>query len=295
MKSSRLPHLSAKAILGRLGVSPRKTLGQHFLVGQGVVATIMKAAEIEPLDTVVEVGPGLGVMTGELVRRSTQVVAVELDQELALALERELGTASNLRVVCADAREVDVPELTGGASYKLVANLPYYAASPILRRFLESSHPPVRAVVMVQREVAKNMVAQPGAMSLMSVGIQLYGRPRIVGYVPPSAFYPQPKVTSAIVCIDVYPQPALELDDREGFFRVVRAGFSAPRKQLRNALAQGLGVPHKDAVELLERAEIDPRRRAESLRLEEWGALYREAQTGRCPDPQVPGWHTDKP
>lgn len=268
---------SVKASLARLGLSPRKALGQHFLVGRGVVVTIMKAAEIESLDTVVEVGPGLGVVTAELVQRAKRVIAVELDRKLALALERQFGTA-NLRVVCADAREVDVPELAGGVPYKLVANLPYYAASPILRRFLESSHPPVRAVVMVQREVARNMVAQPGDMSLMSVGVQVYGRPRIAGYVPPSAFYPQPKVTSAIVCIDVYPQPAVELNDREGFFRVVRAGFSAPRKQLRNALAQGLGIPHEDAVGLLEMAGIDPRRRAESLRLEEWGALYRSVK-----------------
>jgi len=285
---------SVKAILDRLGVSPRKALGQHFLVGRGVVATIMKAAEIEPLDTVVEVGPGLGVVTGELLQRSKHVIAVEMDQELALALERELD-AADLKVVCADAREVDVPDLTGGVPYKLVANLPYYAASPILRRFLESSHPPVRAVVMVQREVARNMVAQPGAMSLMSIGVQLYGWPRIVGYVPPSAFYPQPKVTSAVVRIDVYPQPALELADRQEFFRVVRAGFSAPRKQLRNALSQGLGISPKDATALLETVGIDPRRRAESLRLEEWGALYRETQTGHCPDPHVPGRHTGKP
>ena len=284
---------SVKAILGKMGVSPRKALGQHFLVGQGVVDTIIKAAEIQPEDTVVEVGPGLGVVTSELVQLAKRVVAIELDSDLASALERELGTAG-LTVVCADAREVDVPEITGGIPYKLVANLPYYAASPILRRFLESSHPPVRAVVMVQREVARNMVAQPGAMSLVSVGVQLYGHARIVGYVPPSAFYPQPKVTSAIVCIDVYPKPALGLDDREAFFKVVRAGFSTPRKQLRNALANGLRVPPEKALTLLEKAGITPSRRAATLRLEEWGTIYREAQAGHCQDPGVPGWHTDK-
>ena len=263
-----------------MGLSPRKTLGQHFLVGQGVVALITKAAEIQPDEAVVEVGPGLGIVTGELLRQAKQVTAVELDRELASALEKELGSAK-LKVVCADAREVDVPDLTGGAPYKLVANLPYYAASPILRRFLKSSHPPVRAVVMVQREVARNMVAQPGAMSLMSVGVQLYGQPRIVGYVPPSAFYPQPKVTSAVVRIDVYQQPALELDDRERFFKVVRAGFSAPRKQLRNALAHGLAIPPVEAISLLDRAGIDPSRRPATLCLEEWGALYRQTQGSR--------------
>ncbi len=264
-------------MLGRLGLSPRKALGQHFLVGQGAVATIMKAAEINLLDTVVEVGPGLGIVTAELVQHSKRVIAVELDRDLTMALERELG-ASGLEVVCADAREVDVFQLTDGMPYKLVANLPYYAASPILRRFLESSHPPVRAVVMVQREVARNMVAQPGAMSLVSVGVQVYGRPSIVDYVPPSAFYPQPKVTSAIVRIEVYPEPVVAVDDQEAFFKVVRAGFSAPRKQLRNALARGLGIHPNDAVALLETAGVDPRRRAESLGLEEWDALYRKTQ-----------------
>ena len=272
--------MSAKAILRRLGLSPRKALGQHFLVGQGVVAIIVKATGIQPQDTLVEVGPGLGVVTRHLIRSSKQVIAVEMDRDLASALERELARTSNLRVVCADARLVDASELTEDAPYKLVANLPYYAASPILRRFLESSHPPVLAVVMVQREVAKNMVAQPGAMSLMSIGIQMYGRPRIVAYVPPSAFYPQPKVTSAVVSIDVYPEPALELDDREEFFRLVRAGFSAPRKQLRNALAHGLGISQNEAMPLLEGAEIDPARRAATLNLEEWGALYRRVQKG---------------
>jgi 16S rRNA (adenine1518-N6/adenine1519-N6)-dimethyltransferase len=133
---------------------------------------------------------------------------------------------------------------------------------------------------MVQREVARNMAAQPGAMSLMSVGIQLYGSPRIVRNVPPVSFYPPPKVTSSIVRITVYPKPALALDDREAFFRVVRAGFSAPRKQLRNALAQGLVIRVEEAQALLEGAEVDPSRRPATLNLEEWGALYRSVKWG---------------
>ncbi|MDO8750192.1 MAG: 16S rRNA (adenine(1518)-N(6)/adenine(1519)-N(6))-dimethyltransferase RsmA [Dehalococcoidia bacterium] len=274
MDTTRFPGPSVKATLARLGLSPRKALGQHFLVSQGAVATILRAADIGPEDTVLEVGPGLGVMTSELVQRAKRVIAVELDQELAVALERELG-AAKLKMVCADARQVDITELTGGEPYKLVANLPYYAASPILRRFLESAHPPTRAVVMVQREVARNMVAQPGDMSLMSVGIQLYGKPRIVKNVPPTSFYPPPKVTSAIVQIDVYPKPALVLDDIAAFFKVVRAGFCAPRKQLRNTLAQGLVIRVEEALALLEKASIDPARRPATLSLEEWGYVYR--------------------
>ncbi len=281
---SEQPSTSARAALKAMGLSPRKALGQHFLVGEGVVAMIMKAAEISPQETVVEVGPGLGVLTRELVQRARRVIAVEMDAGLALALERGLADAGNLQVVKADAREIDSEALTGGTSYKLVANLPYYAASPILRHFLESSHPPTLAVVMVQREVARNMVAQPGDMSLMSVGVQLFGRPRIVGYVRPTAFYPRPKVTSAVVRIEVYPKPALEVEDTGAFFTVVRAGFSTPRKQLRNSLANGLAVPPEQARTLLEAAGIDPRARAETLGLEQWEALYREVEKADVED-----------
>lgn len=267
-----------KAILQRLGLSPRKALGQHFLVSGGIVNAILKAIDLSTNDLVVEVGPGLGVVTRQLVPMVRRVIAVEMDRELARALELDFKGVDGLEVVCADARELDVTKLVGGAEYKLVANLPYYAALPILRRFLEAECPPVSAVVMVQREVARNMVAGPGDMSLVSVGVQLYGRPRIVRYVPPAAFYPRPKVTSAVVKIDVYPESALEPDDREGFFRVVRAGFSAPRKQLRNSLAQGLEIPAAEAVSLLAGAAIDPTARAETLGIGQWEALYREVE-----------------
>ena len=278
MTSTHARSDSAKAILGRMGLSARKALGQHFLVAEGVLGRILQAAEVGDDDTIVEVGPGLGVLTQRLAQRARRVIAVELDEALAVALKRELTSYDNLQVVHADAREVMVEELVGEVPYKLVANLPYYAASPILRRFLESPRPPVRAVVMVQREVAKRMVAKPGAMSLLSVGVQLYGQARIIGSVAPMAFYPPPRVRSAIVRIDVYPRPALELDNREAFFALVRAGFSAPRKQLRNSLGHGMGLPPKDAEELLEGAGVDPRRRAETLSLEEWGVLYRRSR-----------------
>ncbi len=250
----------------------------------GVVNAILKAMDLSADDLVVEVGPGLGVVTRELVPQVHKVIAVEMDRELAQALALEFEGTEDLEVMCADARELDVTKLVNGAEYKLVANLPYYAALPILRRFLEADCPPVSAVVMVQREVARNMVAGPGDMSLVSVGVQLYGWPRIVRYVPPTAFYPRPKVTSAVVKIDVYPGSALELDDREAFFRVVRAGFSAPRKQLRNSLAQGLEIPTGEAADLLAGAAIDPTSRAETLGLEQWGALYRQvARRGDFP------------
>ena len=274
MQSSKSPTVSPKAMLDSLGLSPRKRLGQNFLVGTGVVNMIVRAADIKPNETIVEVGPGLGILTRELVKKAGRVVAVEMDKEIAEVLEREVRTA-NLEVLSADAREVGVKEITNAMPYKLVANLPYYAASPILRHFLESEWPPVLAVIMVQREVAKQMVAQPGEMSLVSVGVQIYGKPAIVGSVPSSAFYPKPKVTSAVVRIQLDARPSLNIANTKAFFKVVRAGFSAPRKQMRHSLAQGLEVPPEEALKHLNTAGIDPRARAETLSLEQWTALYR--------------------
>jgi 16S rRNA (adenine1518-N6/adenine1519-N6)-dimethyltransferase len=165
--------------------------------------------------------------------------------------------------------------LEGRRNYKVVANLPYYIAAPILRHFLEASLKPSLMVVMVQKEVGQSIAAAPGDMSILGISVQLYGKPTIVDYVPAQSFYPQPKVDSAIVRIDVYPKPAVEVADIAGFFEIVKAGFSAPRKQIRNSLTLGLQVTSAEVVELLEQADIAPKRRPETLSLEEWAKLYR--------------------
>ena len=262
-----------KSTLRRLGLSPRKALGQHFLVGDDALVDILEAAQIFG-KTVVEIGPGLGALTKKLAEHARKVVAVEIDPLLAAALQKELANFENLLVVCADARDVEVEDLVGKEYFKLVANLPYYAAMPILRRFLESSHPPTQAVVMCQREVAMAMVAGPGEMSLLSVAIQLYGHPRIVGIVPSSAFYPSPKVTSTIVHIEVYHKPVLEVQDKGEFFALVRGGFAAPRKQLRNSLSYGLNLSVDTSATMLWKADIDSKRRPQTLTLDEWGQLF---------------------
>ena len=254
-----------------------RALGQHFLSHRGILTAMADAAGVDAADTVVEVGPGLGSLTRVLADRAKWVVAVELDAELAAALAPQVPANVDVRV--ADARDVPVEALLGGcAPYKLLGNLPYYAALPILRHFLEGPCRPQGAVVMVQREVAQRMCAEPGGMSLLSVAVQLYGKPRVVRWVRPGAFNPPPKVTSAVVHIEVYDRPAEGVEDAEGFFRVVRAGFSAPRKQLRNALAHALEVPAAAAEEFLAGAGIDPRRRAESLSLAEWARLHGEVR-----------------
>jgi len=269
-------HRQVRSQLNELGTSPRKSLGQNFLISKRVRRRILDAADIGLDDVVVEVGPGLGALTGEMVRSARKVIAIELDTGLAEELKRRFADVENLTVACGDARIIDYGALLQGeTAYKVVANLPYYAANPIIRRFLESSPKPRSMVVTVQREVARNMAAQPGKMGLLSVGIQFYARPRIVCYVPPRAFHPSPKVSSAVVRLDVMESPAVAVDDEGAFFGLVRAGFSAPRKQLRNALAHGLDMAPASVEELLGRAGVDHRRRAETLTLEEWGGLYR--------------------
>ena len=170
---------------------------------------------------------------------------------------------------------MDMAGLVGNAPYKVVANLPYYAANPILRHFLESENPPTLLVLMLQQEVARSITARPGRMGLLSVAVQCYAETRTVCTVPPRAFRPPPKVSSAVVRLDVKPSPAIPRQDAEGFFTVVRAGFSAPRKQLRNSIGQGLGVTPESAGRLLAASEIDGARRPGTLTVEEWVKVYR--------------------
>ncbi|MFW6126521.1 MAG: 16S rRNA (adenine(1518)-N(6)/adenine(1519)-N(6))-dimethyltransferase RsmA [Chloroflexota bacterium] len=270
-----------KGELRRLDIRARKGLGQHFLVDRAVLNRIVTAAELTATDVVLEVGPGLGILTEKLADIAASVVAIEIDPRLASALEERLASCGNVTVVNRDVLQTEPGALLGLAAdkldtpYKVVANLPYYIASAVVRSFLEGRPKPCVMVVTVQKEVAAQMVAEPGGMSLLSVGVQFYGKPSIVQRIPASKFYPRPKVDSAVVRIDVFERPAVDVDDEAEFFNVVRAGFSAPRKQLHNALAQGLLLSPHEAASLVERAGVCKKRRAETLSLEEWARIYR--------------------
>ena len=275
-----------KGRLHRFGLRARKGLGQHFLIDEEVLGLIISAAQLAPTDIVMEIGPGLGVLTRELARQAGWVVAIELDNKLVDKLKQTLASFKNVTIVNEDILKID-PEalfreqkpplaISSPSSYKVVANLPYYITSPVLRHFLEASVKPQIMVVMVQKEVAEEITAKPGRMSLLSISVQLYGEPAIIGYVPAHCFYPAPEVDSAILRIVLYPQPAVEIADKESFFALVRAGFSAPRKQIANSLAHGLGLSKVEVLLLLERTSVVPHRRAETLTLEEWAHLWRE-------------------
>jgi 16S rRNA (adenine1518-N6/adenine1519-N6)-dimethyltransferase len=273
----------AAALLRAHGLHPKKSLGQNFLVDPGALAQIAAAADLGRDDAVVEVGAGLGTLTRLLAEQAGQVVAVELDDRLIEVLREQLADLDNVEILHADILRISELRAFGTPlahlGYKVVGNLPYYITSAVLRRFLEAGPRPRLMVVTVQREVAERIVAAPGEMSLLAVSVRFYGQPRIVARIRAGAFYPPPQVDSAVVRIDAGRQPAVVLGEGIGekdFFRVVRAGFGQKRKTLRNSLSAGLALPPARVEELLARAGVDPRRRAETLSLEEWAAVTRQ-------------------
>ena len=264
-----------RGMLRHFDLKARKRLGQHFLIDREVLQLITSTAELTSTDIIMEIGPGLGILTKELARQAGRVIAVELDNKLAALLKQTLASFDNVTIINEDILHIDPATLLPEPSaYKVVANLPYYITSPVLRHFLEASVKPETMIVMVQKEVAEAIVAEPGQRSVLSISVQFYGKPGIVSFVPAQSFHPAPEVDSAILRIDVYPQPAVAVTDKRGFFELVRAGFTASRKQIVNSLAQGLGLHKTKVLTLLEKAGIVPQRRAETLTLEEWAQLW---------------------
>lgn len=256
--------------LAALGLSPSKALGQNFLHDRGVVRRIAEGAGIGPDDVVLEVGPGLGILTEELASRAKRVVAVELDQRLAAYLPSVMP--ANVEVVSADALTVD-PVALAGPDYRVVANLPYSVGNAILRRMQEAAPPPRSLTIMVQREVADRMCAAPPAMSILAVAVQFYGAPSVLFRVGGGAFIPPPNVESAVVHIATH-VPPLPRDEHPAFFRVVQAGFGQRRKQLVNTLSSGLFLTREVVITALTGAAVPSTERAERLTVDDWVRVY---------------------
>ncbi len=259
-------------------IRPIKAFGQNFLVDRSVLLRIVEAAEVHPDDQVLELGAGTGVLTRELAKRARRVAAVELERDMLSILAETTRKFSNVELIERNLLYVDPAEIFGSEAYKLVANLPYYITAPTFRHFLESTNPPCLLVVMVQYEVAQRIVAVPGDLSLLGVSIQFYGKPKIIAHVPARAFYPAPKVDSAILRIDLRDEVPLRRAQRDSFFRLVQAGFSERRKQLHNSLAHRLHRKNVEVQALLMAANIEPSRRAETLSIEEWLRLWHEME-----------------
>lgn len=258
----------------------RKSLGQNLLTDPVYLQRIAEAAELSPHDLVLEIGPGTGNLTANLLPDAGHVVAVELDRRMIEVLEQRFRDAENLTLVQGDILEVNLPQLLQPwlarfPTFKAAANLPYYLTSAAIRLLLELPVAPVLAVLTVQLEVARRICAAPGKMSLLAVAVQWYAEPRIVTKVPAGAFTPVPKVDSAVLRLETRPQPAAPIPTEQQFFQVVKAGFSQRRKQLRNALSAALRIPPTQVESVMRMAGVDPKRRAETLSLEEWAALSR--------------------
>lgn len=257
-------------------VRPKYRLGQNFLSDPNALDQVVAAAGLNGDETVVEVGAGTGLLTNRLKDVAGRVTALELDRELVPGLEERFGDADNVEIRQGDVLEIDPEDLAD--PYVVVANVPYYITSKIIRHFLESSHRPQALTVTIQQEVAERITAVPPRMSLLAVAVQLYGDPEIAGRIPRAAFWPSPDVDSAILRIspvrdDAAVSELLDGLSEQDFFHVVRAGFAEKRKQLHNSLGRHLDLSHEEATALLEAVGIAPDRRAETLLIPEWVQL----------------------
>lgn len=246
---------------------PDKSLGQHWLHDRNVLAHIAESAEVTDTDTVLEIGPGLGTLTSELLRRAASVTAVEFDPNLARKLPGQFP-GKNLTVKNDDILQFDLTDLP--ADYKVAANVPYYITSKIVQKLMTANNKPSIAVLLVQKEVAERIAAEPGDMSILAISAQVYAEASLGQVVPAELFTPPPKVDSQVVILKTRQQPLVASADEKAFFRVVKAGFSAKRKKLRSSLSGGLGISKQDVEALLERADISPDARAEDLAISDW-------------------------
>jgi len=270
-----------KDLLRRNQLKANKHLGQHFLVDRGILKSIAAAADLRPEDTVIEVGPGTGLLTRELAPLAGKVIAVELDTRMVALLSDELHDFTNVTVIHGDILALPPETILAGHGdagarlYKVVANLPYYITSPVLRHFLLSPLAPSTMVVMVQEEVGRAISAKPGDMSLLSVMIQVFASPSVVRKVSARSFHPPPKVDSIVLRLEVSATPPIPRESGPAFTGFVAAGFRAPRKQIHNSLCLGLQAEKGHVEELLDSAGIEPSRRPETLSVEEWVHLWK--------------------
>ncbi|MEJ5203240.1 MAG: 16S rRNA (adenine(1518)-N(6)/adenine(1519)-N(6))-dimethyltransferase RsmA [Anaerolineales bacterium] len=267
------PPLHIPSLLRQYGIKPKKSLGQNFLMDDVAMQRIVKAAQIPPECDVLEIGPGLGSLTRHLALVARQVVAVELDERLLPVLRDVLAGYPNVTLVHGDILTININDILPQSGYWVVANIPYYITSAVIRRLLESPSRPNCLVLTVQQEVAQRICATAGEYNLLSLSVQIYGKPCPVIQIPPGAFYPAPKVSSTAIRIDIYPQPIIPTLYLDSFFALAKAGFSQKRKTLRNALTRGLHTTPDRISDLLNSVRIDPQRRAETLSLEEWERL----------------------
>jgi len=282
-------YVSPKTIFMELRA--KKSLGQNFLKDDAIVQRIVDAAKLSSEDTVIEIGPGQGVLTEKLAKVCQKVIAIELDERMVELLKNKFADAKNVEIIHGDILKINLPELISDkltklkankASYKVVANLPYYITSPIIRLLLETQYPPIEMTLMVQKEVAERIVAKPGAMSILAVSVQYYAEAKFLFTVFRQSFEPMPKVDSAIICITRNAERETQnKEEVKKFFRIVKAGFSAKRKTLVNNLSNSLHFDKKEIGEKLEALGFLKNVRAQELGVEDWKKLEISMDTSK--------------
>ncbi|MFN2113844.1 MAG: 16S rRNA (adenine(1518)-N(6)/adenine(1519)-N(6))-dimethyltransferase RsmA [Anaerolineales bacterium] len=272
---NQMPDRSITSLFQRYNLRPDKSLGQNFLTDPAILEKILQIAGVSEDDEVLEIGAGLGHLTAVLAKAARSVTAVEIDPRFIPVLEELQDAFPNIRLVQGDILQLDPAELIEKDGYLVVANIPYYITSRIIRNLLESGRVPREIILTIQYEVARRICDQSGKLSLLALSVHMYGHPSLEARIPAGAFLPVPKVDSAVIKIDLHPQPLLPEPLRTEFFEVVKAGFTHNRKTLRNSLSKGLRWPADKAEKLLESAGIDPGRRAETILMDEWLELTR--------------------
>lgn len=280
-----------KYLSRQYGIKPSKLKGQNFLIDQSVLQKIIKAAELKKTDYILEIGPGFGVLTKELIKIAQNVLSVELDKSLVYFLKHQFKGIGNLQILPADILAIKNSEISqklGSQNYKLVANLPYSITKAVLRKFLSFEPKPRQMIVLVQKEVAQKILAKPGQMNILALSVLFYGQPKLIDYVTKSSFYPQPKVDSAILKIKIYDQTIPEeikkvLNKKtianfqeKKFWQLVKIGFSSPRKQLHNNLAAGFKLDNVEIKRIFKKIGLRENIRPQELSLKNWAYLYQQ-------------------
>lgn len=264
------PEIDVPGLLKRYGLRPDKSLGQNFLIDPHYLARVADAGNISGEDLVLEIGAGIGNLTLQLAERAKEVIAVEIDPKLIPILQSVTASKTNVNILQGDILRIDLDDLFQSEAFQVVANIPYYITSNLMRHITSGENRPQRMILTIQKEVAERIIARTGKLSLLALSVQVYGSPTLVSIVPAGTFYPVPKVDSAVVRVDFFQSPLIPEAQLDSFFIVAKAGFSQKRKKLRNSLSAGLNLEKEMVETLLAEVDIDFNRRAETLSLNEW-------------------------
>ncbi|HEY61430.1 MAG TPA: ribosomal RNA small subunit methyltransferase A [Anaerolineae bacterium] len=263
-------------IVKQFKLTPRKNLGQNFLTDENILKRIIDIAEITPKDNVLEIGAGLGSLTRLLCKQASHVTTIEIDERFIPILQDILSPYNNCNIIHGNILKIYPEEIIRTEDYVVVANIPYYITSALIRHLLEAEKKPKRIILTIQYEVAKRLCASSNKMSLLALSVQIYGTPTLIQKIKPGAFYPRPKVDSAVIRIDLFENPLIEVELMDLFFDLARSGFGKKRKTLANSLSSGMGTNKNEIRSLLSNLGIDPRRRAETLSIAEWKTITQQ-------------------